>query len=110
MERLNDGFKKTGAKLLKSARSSGSNFFQHQIGCWKNVISPMAGRAWTPDLSCKVMHSVGIRRSKNGSFSIEISLTNAPICELRKTKERHYLSEAWNFEKIVIFFALYKYR
>ena len=98
MEKLHDGYTKTGAKLFKSARSSCSNFFQRQIGCWKNVTSAMAARATTPDLSCTVMNTVGFRRSKNGPFGIEISLTNAPNRESRKVKEHYYLSETWNYE------------
>ena len=97
--RLNDGIEKAVAKLLKSARSNGSNFFHHQIGCWKHVTSPMADRASTPALSCTVMHTLGFRRSRNGSFYIPISLTNAPISESRKAKERFFLTETWNYDK-----------
>ena len=50
----------------------------------------MAARESTPALSRTAVDTVGFRRSKNGSFGIEILLNNAPIRELRKTKECNY--------------------
>ncbi len=101
MRKLNEAFQVTGEKAAGSARKKGSrtNFFERQIGCWKNVVSPMSAPWKTDALQCSVLRSAGFRRSVNEKFNLRITLTNAFVNASLPEKQRHYLSEAWTYDE-----------
>ncbi len=101
MSDLNEAFLVTGERVAEAARKRDSltSFFERQIACWKDVVSPMSAPWTTNALQCSVMRAAGYRRPGSGKFNLGMTVTNAPIDEQRPEKQRHYLLETWTYDE-----------
>ncbi len=101
MRKLNEVSRLVGERVAESARKKGNlaSFFERQIGCWKSVVAPISTNSTTNALQCSVMRTAGFRRAGSRKFYLGISVTNAPIGEPRREKQRHHLAEIWTYDE-----------